>query len=507
MDERRNTESRDPRDGQNHAGGNEPFYTRRDPFDPIPVAPKKTERKPKRRKPSPLSGLWWKVPLFAAFGFGALRAGMVLKSISSKSGGVVSFLETIKNPKARFQGKSRVNILLVGKDYNRDSKGMPITRAYFIDSKTGKRGYRNIARADTIVVMSCDLDNGKVSAISIPRDTRVTARDGKTGKINATYARGGSKLLRETVEDLTGIKSDYVIAIKPDAIREIVSILGGVDVETIDQMKYDDNWGNLHIDLPKGKQHLTGDQAVGFARFREVKPGTKHSAEEGDARRMARQQQLIRSMISQGKHPGNLLKADQIIGKALDQLEDRDISDDQIYALASIYRGLQPENLASNTLMGEGTTRGAYYFIVDPEKARAMVDWLINGNEEAGERITRVDVINATKTAGLARKTVDVLRDTTAFDANVAYPKKPKSGEPEPAEPLASKIVYYKSAYEKQARKLATTLGITNVIKEVAPDTQGVMVTSKQLPDVKIVLGLDKTKAPTGDVRGAADGQ
>ena len=47
MDERRNTESRDPRDGQNHTGGNEPFYTRRDPFDPIPVAPKKTERKPK----------------------------------------------------------------------------------------------------------------------------------------------------------------------------------------------------------------------------------------------------------------------------------------------------------------------------------------------------------------------------------------------------------------------------------------------------------------------------
>jgi LCP family protein required for cell wall assembly len=213
---------------------------------------------------------------------------MVLKSISSKSGGVVSFLETIKNPKARFNGKSRVNILLVGKDYNRDSKGMPITRAYFIDPKTGKRGYRNIARADTIVVMSCDLDNGKVSAISIPRDTRVTARDGKTGKINATYARGGSKLLRETVEDLTGITPDYVIAIKPDAIREIVSILGGVDVETIDQMKYDDNWGNLHIDLPKGKQHLTGDQAVGFARFREVKPGTKHSAEEGDARQRQR---------------------------------------------------------------------------------------------------------------------------------------------------------------------------------------------------------------------------
>ncbi|MFY8052368.1 MAG: hypothetical protein ACOVP2_07115, partial [Armatimonadaceae bacterium] len=84
---------------------------------------------------------------------------------------------------------------------------------------------------------------------------------------------------------------------------------------------------------------------------------------------------------------------------------------------------------------------------------------------------------------------------------------KPKAGEPEPAELANSKVVYYKAAYEKQARKLATTLGISNVIKEAAPDTQGVMVTSKQLPDVKIVLGLDKAKAPAGEIRGAADGQ
>ncbi|MFY8052295.1 MAG: hypothetical protein ACOVP2_06745, partial [Armatimonadaceae bacterium] len=101
MDERRNTESREPRDGRSQSGNNEPFYTRRDPFDPIPVVPKKTERKPKRRKPGPLSGLWWKLPLVALLGFGALRAGMVLKGISGKSGGVISFLETIKNPKAR----------------------------------------------------------------------------------------------------------------------------------------------------------------------------------------------------------------------------------------------------------------------------------------------------------------------------------------------------------------------------------------------------------------------
>lgn len=489
MDSRRKDgQNSDPRHGTQPQRGSGGTNQRRDPFDPIPVVPRTPKKLVKKRKKF---GLVWQLPLAVLLGFAAIKAGVVLKSIASKSGGLGSFLETIKNPRARFPGMDRVNILLIGKDYNRDSKGMPITRAYYIDAKTGKPGYRNIARADTIVMLSCDLAKGKVSAISIPRDTRVTAPDGKTGKINATYARGGSRLIRDTVEELTGLHADYVIAIKPDAIKEIVTILGGVDVETLDVMKYDDNWGGLHIDLPKGKQHLGGQESVGFARFREVKSGTKHSAEEGDARRMARQQQLIRAMIAQGKLPFNLLKADKIIAKALEQLEDRDISDDKIYALASIYRGLQPEQLASNSLMGEGTVRGAYYFIVDPEKARAMVDWLINGNQQAGERITRVDVLNATEVSGLARKIIGKLAESTAFDTQISYPKRIKSGEPKPPEVSVSTIVYYKAAFEEQARKVASIVGVARITKEAAPDTQGIMVTSKQLPDVKVVLGLD----------------
>ena len=73
--------------------------------------------------------------------------------------------------KAQFPGKNRVNILLIGKDYNRDKKGMEYTKG---------------ARSDSIMVMSLDLDSGKVSALSIPRDTKVTADDGQTGKINGT---------------------------------------------------------------------------------------------------------------------------------------------------------------------------------------------------------------------------------------------------------------------------------------------------------------------------------
>ena len=33
-------------------------------------------------------------------------------------------------------------------------------------------------------------------------------------------------------------------------------------------MDYDDNWGHLHIHLKPGLQHLNGQQAMGFVRFR-----------------------------------------------------------------------------------------------------------------------------------------------------------------------------------------------------------------------------------------------
>lgn len=425
----------------------------------------------------------------AALAAGGLYAGRMLRNVAGPKG-VIPFLETIRDPRSRFPGKDRIVILLIGKDYNRNRKGMPITREYSRDPKTGKVTVRNIARADTILLLSCDLENRKASALSIPRDTKVTAPDGKTGKINATYARGGAKLLRETVAQLTGVAPDYVVAIKPDAIREIVNLLGGVQVETLDVMKYDDSWGNLHIDLPKGTQSINGDQAVGFARFREVKPGTKHSLEEGDGRRMARQQQLIRAMISQGKKPQNLLRADKIIRESLQQLET-DLDQEQLYALAALYRGIQPDQIASGTLTGEGTLQGTYYFIPDAKKTRAFVDWLLLGDETAANRVTQVAVENATQVSGAARRTADLLRSQAGFDAQARFTPAKKDPDGKPLEAPQTRIVFYKAAFQTQARTIAGLLGGGQVVKEVAPDTQGVMRTSHQLPDVVVILGRD----------------
>ncbi len=41
------------------------------------------------------------------------------------------------------------------------------------------------------------------------------------------------------------------------------------------EMHYHDKWGHLSIDLLPGPQHLSGDAAVGFARYRHPDAGKK----------------------------------------------------------------------------------------------------------------------------------------------------------------------------------------------------------------------------------------
>jgi polyisoprenyl-teichoic acid--peptidoglycan teichoic acid transferase len=301
----------------------------------------------------------------------AVAGGIFLNKLNNigGKGGATSVIEGFTNPRAQFPKKDRVTVLLIGKDYNYDSKGMRFSK----DS-----------RSDSIMLLSLDLNNKKVAALSIPRDTYVRAPDGKTGKINGTYARGGEQLLRETIKEKLGVMPDYYVAIKPDAVRAIVDKLGGVEVETLDRMEYNDSWGHLHVSLPKGKQVIDGTQAIGFARYRHadlyertpdgqpIYTGRKDrfgnpifkmrhpvpkSEEDGDPRRMARQQQLIRAMANKGKSFSNLLQLDAVVETGLSQLET-DLERKQIFALAALFRSIQPDQMASGSLPCEGRVRG-----------------------------------------------------------------------------------------------------------------------------------------------------
>ena len=142
--------------------------------------------------------------------------------------------------------------------------------------------------ADTILVLSFSNDSGRVRFITIPRDTWVTAPDGMEMRISALYRMGGAPLLVREVTDLLGISIHQYIAIDMSTFADLIDQLGGVDIYVEDDMDYEDEESGLSIHLQKGYQHLDGDTAQKYLRYR--------GSELGDVGRVQRQQKFAKAL-------------------------------------------------------------------------------------------------------------------------------------------------------------------------------------------------------------------
>ncbi len=193
----------------------------------------------------------------------------------------------IESPQSHF-GKDRVALLLMGIDYDYNSK----------DEETSLN-----ARADTIKAVSLNLPTasnptGSVSMLSVPRDMDAVMTDGHENKINAAYGGynydygAAARNQEKVVASFLGLpKFDRYITLRINATKELIDAIGGIDVTPDETMNYDDTWGHLHIHFIGGKHyHMTGEQAVSYARFR-------HDA-CSDPCRIKRQDQVIKITIA-----------------------------------------------------------------------------------------------------------------------------------------------------------------------------------------------------------------
>lgn len=391
------------------------------------------------------------------------------KSFVPEGANPLQVWQGISNPKEQFTTRHPI-ILVVGKDYNHDRKGIAYTKD---------------ARADTIMLISADLDTPKLTAVSIPRDTKVTAPDGVTGKINGTLQRGGIDLLRQTLSTEFDVNVTHYLILKADAVKVMVNAVGGVDVEPIDDMFYEDRWGGLKVDLKAGPQRINGEQAVGFVRFRKmgdhrvdergnlIPVRTGSSKEEGDIRRTERQQQLIHSLTAEALRPQNILRASDLVDTAFGQIET-DLSRTQVLALATIFKGGGTSALAGSTIPGEDETDGGvYYWKPDRERSKLTIDWLLEGDEMAGRRLTRVAIYNGTKERRAGSHAAESLNSLgyTAFASGRAR-----------GEEIVPEVVYRKAAYEDAAKLIAKTLNIPAVRKDPSD------ANAYWLPEIKVTL-------------------
>ncbi len=227
-------------------------------------------------------------------------------------------------------------------------------------------------RSDVIAILNFNPYAKKINVLSIARDTRVKV-NGKYGKINALIAKGGEKLVAEKIEEVTGLKVDYYVTLNFKGFREIVDLVGGVEVDVPMDMDYDDPVQKLHIHLKKGRQILDGDKAEEFVRYR--KGNHKGEGyEDGDIGRIEAQQLFLKQFINQKLKPKYILKAGNVLSILKENMKTNIEIGDINFFIREI-NNIKLNDIKTYTIPGGSVYKdGVWYYIHDEEKTAELIE-------------------------------------------------------------------------------------------------------------------------------------
>ncbi|MFZ3151590.1 MAG: LCP family protein [Anaerolineaceae bacterium] len=185
----------------------------------------------------------------------------------------VATLQPILEMPEPWDGKTRVNILIMGLD------------ARDLEDKA--------PRTDSMILFTLDPVNLTAGLISIPRDLWVKIPGSDYGKINTAYSigelyqlpGGGPALAVETVEDLLGVPIQYYAQIDFAAFVKFIDHIEGVKITIPYRIQLDVVDTKISKWVDPGTYTLPGDLALAYMRNR--------STAGGDFDRAERQQQVI----------------------------------------------------------------------------------------------------------------------------------------------------------------------------------------------------------------------
>lgn len=226
-------------------------------------------------------------------------------------------------------------------------------------------------RSDTMLLLRIDPADNSVSMLSIPRDTQVEIPGIGVTKVNQANASGGPLLARETVSQaLNGVQIDRYVRVSTDAFRELVDLLGGVDVYVPERMEYTDNTQKLKIDLQPGWQTLDGDKAEQFVRFR--------YDSIGDIGRVQRQQTLIKALRAKLTSPMVLPRIPGLVS-LMQKYIDTNLTMEEMVALVNFGQKLDKDDFKMVLLPGRFSAPNEFrasYWIMEPQgRDRVMQEY------------------------------------------------------------------------------------------------------------------------------------
>lgn len=324
---------------------------------------KKAEKKSRRKTP-----IWAKVLIgflvliIAVIGFGAYYFFNIYSAASGALEG---------NPMDAFFNK---------KPLQKDEYGR--TNILIFGTAEDDEGHGGAMLTDSILVLSVDQDRKIASTFSVPRDLWVNytvsgesslwCSVGYKGKINATYyckqedadgdADVASRYFAKKITEVTDVQIHYYLAVDFRVLRDVVNILGGIDVDvhaTDERGIYDICMHNLT--LKKGMNYnLNGDVVLDLARARNAYGG--YGLANSNFDREINQQRIINGIKNKALNVGILADVNKVKGmlEAFGENVKTNITWAEIGTAIDVVTGLHGdvESIDTRTLFGTGNIGG-----------------------------------------------------------------------------------------------------------------------------------------------------
>lgn len=280
----------------------------------------------------------------------------ILLCILVAVGGFYLLSELDQNPEERmsmsefFTNDDKFQVLLIGVDS--------------LDQKSAGN-----TRSDVMMLLNVDKKRDEISLISIPRDTRAYLPDrDSTEKINHAYAYNGPEGSLHAVNELLGTNIENYMVIDYAFVKEVVDIVGGVEVDVPMDMVYEDPTADppLYINLKAGPQKLNGEEALQFLRFRK-------GYQDQDLGRVKAQQSFLSSLFNTMKDKKNLIHGPQLL-LSYSNHTNSTMSVMEVAKLGLNVVTIGSDDMKTYTLPGvPRTIDGLSYFVLDEEQANFLL--------------------------------------------------------------------------------------------------------------------------------------
>jgi LCP family protein required for cell wall assembly len=330
-----------------------------------------------------------------------------------------------------WEGSERINILIMGLDLR--------------DWEAGE----GAPRTDSMLVLTIDPLSKTAGMLSIPRDLWVSIPGFSYDRINTAYRNGvtydypggGPALAAKTVESFLGVPIHYYAQIDFNVFVRMVDEIGGVKIHIREPILVDVIGDKPPKHLERGRQVLSGEVALAYARAR--------NTEGGDFDRAERQQDVIlglrETILQWDRLPLLLSKAPVLYGELNEGIQTN-MSLDEAIKLAILALEIPLDDIERGIISAQDavpytTATGDKVLKPLPDKIRLVRDQVFGSTPDGSplasldlmERIAAEDanilVLNGTQIFELSNQTIDYLNGLGGFSipaenagaANQAY--------------------------------------------------------------------------------------